>query len=122
MPSALPRSIDDCDSIIREAFLWVFAHPGELYVVAPDASIAYATRLSSKLKAVRQGFTRFHPPEHEWHRAALNNRLHIKRDYKPKAPELRTVTLKYEGLLLRPSEEAAKALADFHAGLRSSPF
>lgn len=111
MPRAKIKSIEEVDPIIGNAFRKAFASPGQRVVVVEGVAPEVARNLQVRMQAVRQGFVSFYPEEHEWHRAAVCNRLRIEREYDSKMPAMRTLTIRYAGMIKRPSEEAAEWLA-----------
>jgi hypothetical protein len=108
MPRTKVKALEEVDPLIANAFRNAFAKPGQRIVVAPDVTPAVATNLQVRMQAVRQGFTKFYPRDHEYYRAAECGRLRIEREYDSKQPGLRTVTIRYTGLIKRPSEIAAE--------------
>lgn len=122
MPGKFAKPLDQCLPEVRDAYLKAFANPGVVQVVREQASIKMANWLHVKLKQARAGFREFLPSEHEYHRAAVNELLHIEKPPIPGIPDMKSVTLLYDGKILRPSDFAAKAFADYKKGLRSTPF
>jgi hypothetical protein len=96
---------------------------------APDTWIVVENELNQKearstyikLTAMRAGLRQFEPAGSELKEAAMTKRIHISNP-SVKHGELRKVMIKVDSRLLRPSEQAAQSLADFAAGLRSTPF
>lgn len=121
MAGKFAKEFDQVIPEVREAYLKAFASPGKLIIVREHASLEIAQWLHTKLKQARAGFLVYLPKEHEYYRAAACERLHINRQYTPKAPEFRTVTLLYDGMIKRPSEEAAEWLANLTKNQQSTP-
>ena len=122
MPGKFAKPLDQCLPEVRDAYLKAFANPGVVQVVRECASPEVANWLHTKLKQAKAGFTVYLPTEHEYHRAAVNKLLHIEKPKYAGNTDMRTVTLLYDGKILRPSDHTAQALVDFHAGKRSTPF
>ena len=122
MPGKFAKPLDQCLPEVRDAYLKAFANPGVVQIVRECASLKMSNWLHTKLKQARAGFIEFLPSEHEYHRAAVSSLLHIEKPKRAGDPDMRTVTLLYDGKILRPSDFAAKAFEDYKKGLRSTPF
>lgn len=122
MPRANAKDLSSATEEIRCAYEKAFANPGATVVVATDVTVGMGKNLHARLAAVRLGFTKFYPSDHEYHRAAMAKRLHINQEYDRASPLLRTVTLRYEGMLKRPSEIVEEFKQLYYAGKRDLPY
>lgn len=95
--------------------------PDTWIVVEEELNYREARATYIKLTAMRAGLRQFEPAGSELKEAAMTKRIHISNP-SVKHGELRKVMIKVDSRLMRPSEVFAKALADFNAGLRSTPF
>ena len=105
------KHIEQADPLLREKVLLALANPGKI-VVVEELSEKLSAAMMYKLRAIRKGFIAFEPHESERFLAAQNNRLHFNREWYRERPGLHTVTIRYEGRILRPSEEAAAWLQE----------
>lgn len=122
MPRAYPKTLTQCADDVRIAYEKAFANPGATVVVQIDATMAEAKNLHARLSAVRSGFVAHYPPDHEYHRAAIGKRFHVNKEYDPRKPLVRTVTLRYSGMIKRPSEIVEDFVEQYRKGLRSTPY
>lgn len=119
MPALTPKALQDYPDEISQPWKQAFASPGQRILVAEGVSMARAKYLHVRLKAARLGMRDFYHKDHEYYRASINNRLHVRNDSYPLNKELRNVWVWYDGMIRRPSEDAAEFYAELIRKQRS---
>lgn len=122
MPALTPKQLDDYPDVIRFAWEKAIATPMLKVVVLEGVAEKQANYIHARLKSARQGMRKFYPREHMYFRASEAGRLQIRKDKYPLNRELWNVTVWFEGIIKRPSEEADEAFQLWKKGLRSTPF
>lgn len=120
MPALKPKALQDYPDEISKPWLDAMASPQVKIFAAEGVSEARAKYIHARLKAARQGMQVFYDKDHQYYRASAYNRLQIRKDRYPGNPELWNVRVWFEGLIKRPSEEAAEFYAQLMKNSQSS--
>lgn len=117
-----PRALGRCTPDIQKALHEAMDSIGVPVVVAADLPVAMAENLQRRIHAMVKGLAANEPRGSRLQLAGENRLLHARKVWDRSKPLVRTVTLTYEGRLLRPSEIAQQLIDDYHNGLRSTPY
>jgi hypothetical protein len=112
MPALTPKALADYPDDISQPWKQALESPRKIILAAEGVSMQRAKYLHARLKAARAGLQVYYDRDHEYHRASVNNHLHIRNEAYPGNAELRNVKVWYEGMIKRPSEEAAEWMAE----------
>lgn len=112
MPATVPKALHEYSDEISRPLLQALQQPGTRYLAEEGISMKRAKYLQVRMQAAIRGFTAFYHRDHEYYRAAINKRLHIRNEAFPANDEFRNLWVVYDGMIKRPSEEFAEYLAD----------
>ena len=118
MPTKRPYPPEHYPASYFDAVRNAVNEPDTSFTAAVATSSNEGTRHHTKLKAMLKHIDTFAGQDPKLVEAVRAKRLHIKKVWDGKAKTVSVNVCLYS----RPSEQASQALADFAAGLRSTPF
>lgn len=112
MPVADPKALHDYPDEINRPLMKALAQPGIRHIAEEGISEKRAKYLQIRMQAAIRGMVKFYHADHEYYRAAINKRLHIRKVRYPSNYELWSIVVYYDGMIKRPSEEFAEFFAE----------
>lgn len=112
MPVNTPKALHDYADDISKPIVKALAQPGIRVLAEEGISPKRASYLQVRMQAAIRGMTTFYHADHEYYRAAINKRLHTRVEKFPGNPAFKNLWVWYDGVIKRPSEEAAEMIAE----------